>query len=147
MDLIEKFDPHGSHYNLATLRDDRRRDDQTALQGTGGVAGKCTLCYDRQRLDLEPACAKACPTQSIQFGPIDELRDRARRRVETLRDRGVDATLYGENDVGGGIGPLHAFFFLTDTPETYNLPIEPVLPSTRQRDGYAAQQLPRAHWR
>ena len=42
-----------------------------------GVAQKCTLCYDRLKGDLEPACAKACPTQSIQFGDLDELRDRA----------------------------------------------------------------------
>jgi formate dehydrogenase iron-sulfur subunit len=138
VDLIEKFDPNGSHYNLATLREDRRRDDETALQATGGVAGKCTLCYDRQRLDLEPACAKACPTESIVFGPLDELRAHAEQRVATLRERGVESQLYGASDVGGGIGPLHAFFLLTDTPETYNLPIEPVLPSTRQRDGYTA---------
>jgi len=72
------------------------------------------------------------------FGPLDELRAHAEQRVATLRERGVESQLYGASDVGGGIGPLHAFFLLTDTPETYNLPIEPVLPSTRQRDGYTA---------
>ena len=45
-----------------------------------GRAWKCTLCYDRLRDGLEPACAKACPTDSIQFGPLDELRERAARR-------------------------------------------------------------------
>lgn len=141
IDMIEKFDPNGTLYNLATLRKDRREERATALQATGGVAGKCTLCYDRQRLGFEPACAKACPTQSIQFGRVDELRERARHRVETLQARGVEATLYGADDVGGGIGPLHAFFLLTDPPETYNLPPEPVLPSTRQRDGYVAAAI------
>lgn len=141
IDMIEKFDPNGTLYNLATLRKDRREERATALQATGGVAGKCTLCYDRQRLGFEPACAKACPTQSIQFGKVDELRERARHRVETLQARGVEATLYGADDVGGGIGPLHAFFLLTDPPETYNLPPEPVLPSTRQRDGYVAAAI------
>ena len=44
----------------------------SALTGGGG-AFKCTFCYDRQIEGLTPACAKACPTESIQFGPLDEL--------------------------------------------------------------------------
>jgi formate dehydrogenase iron-sulfur subunit len=138
VDVIEKFDPEGTRYNLASLVEGRREDHQTALQGNGGVAGKCTLCYDRQKLGFVPACAKACPTESIQFGDVDELRERARKRVETLTDRGVEAQLYGADDVGGGVGPLNAFFLLTDRPEAYNLPAQPVLPSTRQPDGYGA---------
>ncbi|MDQ2992942.1 MAG: 4Fe-4S dicluster domain-containing protein, partial [Candidatus Eremiobacteraeota bacterium] len=82
--------------------------------------------------------AKACPTESIQFGNLVELRERANARVETLLGRGVDAQLYGAEDIGGGIGPLNAFFLLTDRPEVYNLPTAPVLPSTRQPAGYAA---------
>ena len=138
VDLIEKFDPLGTHYNLASLNETRLDTKQTAVQQSGGVAGKCTLCYDRQTVGFEPACAKACPTESIQFGDLDDLRDRARARVETLAERGVDAQLYGADDVGGGIGALNAFFLLTDRPETYNLPAQPVLPSTRQPAGYAA---------
>src|SRR4029078_4530531 len=62
-----------------------------------GHAHKCTLCYDRQRDDLVPACAKVCPTQSIQFGQIHELRERARKRVAELHERGVPtAYLYGD---------------------------------------------------
>jgi len=141
IDLIEKFDPAGTHYNLSTLSENRREEKQTALASTGGVAGKCTLCYDRQTLGMEPACAKACPTDSIQFGDVAELRERAKARVETLQARGVAASLYGAEDVGGGIGALNAFFLLTDRPETYNLPPEPVLPSTRQPAGYAAAAL------
>jgi formate dehydrogenase iron-sulfur subunit len=139
VDLIEKFDPEGSRYNLASLVEGRREDHKTALQGNGGVAGKCTLCYDRQKIGFEPACAKACPTESIQFGDVDVLRERARKRVETLVGRGVSgAQLYGADDVGGGVGPLNAFFLLTDRPETYNLPAQPVLPSTRQPAAYGA---------
>ncbi len=139
VDMIEKFDPDGSRYNLASLVEGRREDDKTALQGNGGVAGKCTLCYDRQKIGFEPACAKACPTESIQFGDVDVLRERARKRVETLVGRGVaGAQLYGADDVGGGVGPLNAFFLLTDRPETYNLPAQPVLPSTRQPAAYGA---------
>jgi formate dehydrogenase iron-sulfur subunit len=141
IDLIGHVDPEGAIYNVATLREERLEERQTAVQATGGVAGKCTLCYDRQRLGQVPACAKACPTESIQFGNVDELRERARERVETLQRRGVESHLYGADDVGGGIGTLNAFFLLTDRPETYNLPAQPVLPSTRQRDGYTSAAI------
>jgi formate dehydrogenase iron-sulfur subunit len=141
VDTIGKIDPDGAVYNLASLNEARREEKQTAVQDTGGVAGKCTLCYDRQRVGFVPACAKACPTESIQFGNVEELRERARQRVETLAERGVTALLYGAGDVGGGIGPLNAFFLLTDRPESYNLPAKPVLPSTRQRAGYSSAAL------
>ena len=90
-----------------------------------GRAGKCTLCYDRLEDGLEPACAKACPTDSIQFGPYDELVEVAERRVSTLHARGVEgAYLYGaadppERQLAGGLG---AFFLLTEKPERYGLP-------------------------
>jgi formate dehydrogenase iron-sulfur subunit len=86
-----------------------------------GRAAKCTLCYDRLQDGLEPACAKACPTDSIQFGPWDELVDIAERRVGELHERGIDkAYLYGtEADLAGTLG---AFFLFTEEPETYGLP-------------------------
>ncbi len=92
-----------------------------------GRAAKCTLCYDRLKDGLEPACAKACPTDSIQFGPWEELLDVAQRRVVTLQDRGLSgAYLYGagdapEDQLAGGLG---AFFLLTEPPERYGLPSE-----------------------
>ena len=113
------------------------RTDDNALQTHGGVAGKCTLCYDRQKMGLVPACAKACPTDSIQFGEIDELKERARERVATLLARGVPASLYGV-DEDTSVGDLNAFFLLTGPPSAYNLPERPVLPSTRQPAGYAS---------
>ena len=124
-------------YDLTTLNADRREAHATAVQGHGGVAGKCTLCYDRQRDGFIPACAKACPTESIQFGEIDDLKTRARARVTELQARGLDASLYGV-DSTGSVGDLNAFFLLTDRPEAYNLPAQPVLPSTRQPAAYAA---------
>jgi formate dehydrogenase iron-sulfur subunit len=90
-----------------------------------GRAAKCTLCYDRLEDGLEPACAKACPTDSIQFGPYEELVQLAERRVATLRRRGIEgAYLYGAgdepvDDLAGGLG---AFFLLTEPPERYGLP-------------------------
>jgi formate dehydrogenase iron-sulfur subunit len=94
-----------------------------------GRAWKCTLCYDRLRGGLEPACAKACPTQSIQFGPLDELRARAAQRLDELHEAGVpEARLYGE-DPGDGVGGDGAFFLLLDEPEVYGLPPDPVVPT------------------
>jgi formate dehydrogenase iron-sulfur subunit len=118
---------------------------------SSGTAHKCTLCYDRLKGGFEPACAKSCPTNSIQFGPLDALQTRARERVESLRAQGVTgAYLYGVRDgndgpgvgdgpgTSGGIGDLHAFFLLTDRPEVYNLPSRPSLPSRRVRPGLLA---------
>jgi formate dehydrogenase iron-sulfur subunit len=117
---------------------DQRQDD--------GRVWKCTLCYDRLGDGMEPACAKACPTDSIQFGPLDELRERAAVRVTELRDAGVeDARLYGENP-GDGVGGDGAFFLLLDEPEVYGLPPDPVvttrdLPSMWRHAGAAAATM------
>ena len=88
---------------------------------------KCTLCYDRLQVGQEPACAKACPTDSIQFGELDELRERAGRRVQELHGRGQhEARLYG-HDPDDGVGGDGAFFLLLDEPEVYGLPPDPVV--------------------
>jgi len=92
-----------------------------------GRAFKCTMCYDRLKVGEEPACAKACPTDSIQFGPLDELRERAGRRVDELHAKGADvARLYGA-DPTDGVGGDGAFFLLLDEPEVYGLPPDPVV--------------------
>jgi formate dehydrogenase iron-sulfur subunit len=92
-----------------------------------GRAWKCTLCYDRIGDGLEPACAKAFPTESIQFGPVDELRERAQLRVSELQEAGESgARLYLE-DPDDGIGGGGAFFLLLDEPEVYGLPPDPVV--------------------
>jgi len=94
-----------------------------------GRVWKCTLCYDRLKGGHEPACAKACPTDSIQFGEVDELRERAEKRLEKLRaERWNGARLYG-NDPNDGVGGFGAFFLLLDEPEVYGLPPDPVVPT------------------
>ena len=99
------------------------------INHVSGTAQKCTLCYDRISVGLEPACSKACPTDSIQFGPISELRQRAQRRVDQLKGQGESrAQLYGA-DPSGPLGGLNAFFLLVDEPEAYGLPREPQLPT------------------
>jgi formate dehydrogenase iron-sulfur subunit len=101
-----------------------------------GRAHKCTLCYDRQSDGLVPACAKACPTESIQFGPIDELRERARKRVEELHGRGAtDAYLYGDVP-GQTYSELNSFYLLVDRPSVYGLPDAPVNPWLTMKGDY-----------
>jgi formate dehydrogenase iron-sulfur subunit len=103
-----------------------------------GRAWKCTLCYDRQRDGMQPACAKACPTHSIQFGEIDNLRQRAQERVEQLHEMGVkEAYLYGEDAASQpGTGGLNAFFLLLDKPEVYNLPPNPEVPTHKGKKSW-----------
>jgi formate dehydrogenase iron-sulfur subunit len=101
-----------------------------------GHAHKCTLCFDRQRDGLVPACAKACPTASIQFGPVDELLERAQQRVEELHQRGVaDAYLYGDQ-ASPTYSSLNSFYLLVDRPSVYGLPETPVNPWLHMKADY-----------
>ena len=93
-----------------------------------GTAQKCTLCYDRMKVGLEPACAKACPTQSINFGPIADLKTLAQVRLGQLERAGeTRAQLYGADEKM--LGGLNSFYLLVDKPEVYGLPPDPKLPS------------------
>jgi formate dehydrogenase iron-sulfur subunit len=100
-----------------------------------GHAHKCTLCYDRQKDGLVPACAKACPTASIQFGPVEELRTRARQRVEKLNASGVQAYLYGDTPTET-YSEMNSFYLLVDKPEIYGLPATPFNPWLHMRGDY-----------
>src|SRR2546425_1185662 len=98
------------------------------------TAQKCTLCYDRMQGGMEPACSKACPTQSIQFGTISELRERAQKRVDQLHQIGEKrAYLYGADEKM--LGGLNSFYLLVDKPEVYRLPPDPKLPTRNLRSG------------
>jgi formate dehydrogenase iron-sulfur subunit len=111
---------------------DRREDD--------GRAWKCTMCYDRLGDGMTPACAQACPTDSIVYGDLDELKDKAAARVGELHDRGLsEAYLYGvDADNQPGTDGLNAFFLLVDEPEVYNLPPDPVVPTRKSGDAWKA---------
>jgi formate dehydrogenase iron-sulfur subunit len=111
-----------------------------------GQAHKCTLCYDRLSAGMEPACAKACPTDSIQFGPVDELRSRAALRLADLHAAGQSQAQLYLDDPSDGIGGGGAFFLLLDEPEVYGLPPDPVvttrdLPRMWKHVGIAAAGL------
>ncbi|HEV8250922.1 MAG TPA: 4Fe-4S dicluster domain-containing protein [Gaiellaceae bacterium] len=117
--------------------DQRHLADETGKDD--GRVWKCTLCYDRLKDGHEPACAKACPTDSIQFGPLDELRERAAKRLEKLEgeDAWEGARLYG-HDEEDGVGGFGAFFLLLDEPEVYGLPPDPVVPTKHIGQSWAA---------
>jgi formate dehydrogenase iron-sulfur subunit len=108
---------------------DKRPDD--------GRAFKCTFCYDRQKVGLVPACATACPTQSIQFGPLEQLQARGRKRVVELQQRGyTDARLYDPQETS--VGGIHASFIILGEPENYNLPPAPQIPTIYQKDAWTS---------
>jgi formate dehydrogenase iron-sulfur subunit len=106
--------------------------------GEDGKAHKCTLCYDRLQNGLEPACSKACPTDSIRFGEVSDLLVLAEQRAAQLRQQGVPAYVYGKEEIVGG---LNAFFLLVDEPEVYGLPSKPELPSKNVAEGFALSAL------
>ena len=98
------------------------------INPVSNTAQKCTLCYDRLQNGMEPACSKACPTDSIQFGPVKQLQQRASQRVAQLHEQGEKrAYLYGADEKM--LGGLNSFFLLVDRPEVYHLPPDPQLPS------------------
>lgn len=102
-----------------------------------GTAFKCTFCYDRQRDGLVPACAKACPTQSIRFGQINEMREQAQMRVETLRERGYhDAQIYDPKQ--SSVAGTHAIFVILGQPEAYNFPPAPEVPTVHLKSAWSA---------
>jgi len=93
-----------------------------------GLIHKCTLCYDRLKVDEQPACAKACPTESIQFGVVDELRERAEKRLANVQSRFEGAQLY-LNEPNDGVGGGGSIFLLLDKPQVYGLPPNPIVPT------------------
>ena len=98
------------------------------INPASGTAQKCTLCYDRLQAGLQPACSQACPTGSIRFGPVADLKTLATARVQQLHERGErGAYLYGADE--RMLGGLNSFFLLVDRPEVYGLPRDPKMPT------------------
>ena len=105
-----------------------------------GRAFKCTFCYDRQKVGLNPACAQACPTESIQFGEITQLREKAQERLRVLNERGMDdANFYDPTHTS--VGGIHAMFIVRGDPRTYNLPPNPEVPTIYARKGWRASAI------
>lgn len=105
-----------------------------------GRAFKCTFCYDRQKVGLKPACATACPTESIKFGPMDRLQLDADERLEELHGRGMeDAQLYNPTDTS--VGGIHSLFIVRGDPRQYNLPPHPEAPTKYLKAGWTSSAV------
>ena len=89
---------------------------------------------------VKPACATACPTESIQFGPLEELQARGKKRVAELQQRGyADARLYDPQETS--VGGINAFFVILGEPENYNLPPAPQIPTIYQKSAWISALL------
>lgn len=105
-----------------------------------GRVFKCTFCYDRQKVGLSPACAKVCPTESILFGELDELRSKAQDRLDRLHANGMaDAQIYDPVDTS--VEGIHAFFIIRGDPRSYNLPPKPEVPTVYVKDGWISSAI------
>lgn len=105
-----------------------------------GRAFKCTFCYDRQKAGLTPACAHACPTESIKFGKLDDLRAEARERLDKLHEKGMDdAVLYDPTETS--VGGIHAIFLTRGDPRMYNLPPAPEIPTIYAKTGWRSAAI------
>lgn len=83
----------------------------------GNKVTKCHGCLDRVSNGLPPACVKACPTGTLQFGERDKLIAKA---------KAAGRKVYGENDLNG----LGVMYVLDDTPGAYTLPDKPAIPAS-----------------
>ena len=92
-----------------------------------GHAHKCTMCYDRLRDGLPPACAQACTTGAIAFGEHDDMLRQARARLAQVRARFPLASLYGA-DATPTYTESHSIYLLLGEPRAYGLPDNPVSP-------------------
>jgi formate dehydrogenase iron-sulfur subunit len=85
--------------------------------GTDEKVSKCHLCFDRIGAGMAPACSRACPTQTLQYGPRGGLIAKAKASKKPV---------YGEADLSG----LGVLYLLEDKPEAYGLPGKPEIPTS-----------------
>jgi formate dehydrogenase iron-sulfur subunit len=80
-------------------------------ENTGGM-NKCTMCNDRVHEGMQPACVKACPTGAMSFGERDEILNKARARVSTLRQTDGKAALVDPE-------ATRVIYLVQDRPDKY----------------------------
>jgi formate dehydrogenase iron-sulfur subunit len=82
-------------------------------QAADGSIVKCTMCNERVTRGLLPACVKACPTGTMNFGERQEMLDLARRRLAEVKKTNPKAVLEDPEDVS-------VIYLLLDEPNKYH---------------------------
>ncbi len=96
------------------------RYDHKNNEGMGiDKAYKCTLCFDRQSIGMQPGCTKTCPTGALAFTSRSKL---AGIRA-SAEEKGM--TVYD----GGDLNTNVVFLLEDDDPSLYGLPAKPAIPT------------------
>jgi formate dehydrogenase iron-sulfur subunit len=86
--------------------------DIPRISGTG-IMAKCTMCFDRTKEGMLPACVKTCPTGAMNFGDRSAVLEMANKRLNEVKKQYKNALLTDPNDV-------RVIFLLTDDPKKYH---------------------------
>ena len=78
-----------------------------------GMLSKCTMCNDRVKNGMAPACVKSCPTGTLNFGDLDEMQQMANERLKAVKLTYPNARLLDEDDV-------RVIFLTVFAPEMYH---------------------------
>jgi formate dehydrogenase iron-sulfur subunit len=77
------------------------------------IMGKCTMCFDRTKEGMLPACAKTCPTGAMSFGERKDILEKANKRLEEVKGTYKEAMLANPDDV-------RVIYLLVDDPKKYH---------------------------
>ena len=98
--------------DFKTIRESCPYDIPRWNERTGAMA-KCTMCFDRLREGMLPACAKTCPTGAMSFGDRKAILEKAEKRLAEIQVHHKEALLANAGDV-------RAIYLLADDPERYH---------------------------
>jgi formate dehydrogenase iron-sulfur subunit len=78
-----------------------------------GLVAKCTMCFDRISNGMEPACVKACPTGTMNFGNRDDMLTLGNNKVAALKKKGLKKAQLLDAD------SINVIFLVVDDPMVY----------------------------
>ena len=80
---------------------------------SAGIMAKCTMCFDRIKEGMLPACVKTCPTGAMSFGDRKDILEKANKRLAEVKGKFKDAMLANPEDV-------RVIYLLVDDPKKYH---------------------------